>query len=332
VRMRGVAFAGLRHDHIFAFYRQIKDRDDLYVTGAWEEDSDAEKAAKKVIKEPLYPDYESLLADPRVDIVAIGDYYGKRGKLIHRALETGHPVISDKPLCTDLGELQKIAALSAEKALPVGCLLDLREDGCLQRAARLIAEGELGEIRAVHFTAQHPLNYGVRPGWYFEGGKHGGTFNDIAIHGLDAVRWMTGSGYQKTLFARQWNCYAEKEPAFRDSAHFSGLLENGAALTGDVSYAAPSPVGFSLPGYWRFTVWGSRGMLECKAGGRSVLLARAGEKEACEVKPLDSAKRVLEAFLEEVEGGIGKNTESVLKASEDALSLQKYADRFGIKE
>jgi len=323
--MPRIAFAGLRHDHIFAFYRQVKDAG-LPVSGAWEPDPAAMESARLVISEPFYPDYETLLADPQTDIVAVGDYYGVRGSRIIAALKAGHPIISDKPLCTSLAELDEIAAISREKRLPVGCLLELREDGALRKAAWLVADGEIGNIRAVHFTAQHPLNYGLRPSWYFEEGKHGGTFNDIAVHGLDAVTWMTGFGYAKTLFARQWNAYAEREPHFCDSAHFSGLLTNGAALTGDVSYAAPSPAAFSLPSYWRFTLWGERGMIECRLGGDHILIARSGQKP-CEIPALGKGKTVLDIFLEEVSSASFVNTESVLSASRMALELQQYADQ-----
>jgi predicted dehydrogenase len=66
----------------------------------------------------------------------------------------------------------------------------------------------LGKIKTAAFTGQHPLNWGVRPGWYFEEGKHGGTFNDIAIHGVDAISWIAGCKWAKTLYARDrasWN-------------------------------------------------------------------------------------------------------------------------------
>ena len=33
--------------------------------------------------------------------------------------------------------------------------------------------------------------------WYFEEGKHGGTINDIAIHGIDLVRYLTGKNVTK---------------------------------------------------------------------------------------------------------------------------------------
>ena len=110
-----------------------------------------------------------------------------------------------------------------------------------QSAERLVRSGELGEIHAVNFTGQHPLNYGTRPLWYFDRRLHGGTFNDLAIHGLDAVSMITGLSYARTLCARQYNAFAREEPSFPDCAQLMGEYENGAGLIADVSYSAPAP-------------------------------------------------------------------------------------------
>lgn len=322
-----IAFAGLRHSHILTLYHSIKAREDMQVIGAWEEDPTVAAQMASVITEPFYDSYEQLLADPQVDIIAIGDYYGIRGKRILQALRAGHPVISDKPLCTSLQELAEIEQLCNEKQLPVGCLFELRDDGALRQAAKIIHAGEIGDIRAVQFTAQHPLNYGVRPGWYFEEGKHGGTFNDIAIHAIDAIAWLAGSQYSKTLFARQWNAYAECEPHFKDSAVFHGLLENGAAISGDVSYAAPSGVGFSLPSYWRFTLWGSKGWLECRVGDSELLVAHSGDTTVSTAAAEPVTHNLVDAFLDEVLAQcVGANTQEVISASRAVLHLQQYAD------
>ncbi|MBR2407062.1 MAG: Gfo/Idh/MocA family oxidoreductase [Clostridia bacterium] len=321
-----IAFAGLRHDHIYSLYNEAKAHPDLTVVGAWEEQPVFAEEAKSTISEPFYDSYEALLADPTVDIVAIGDYYGIRGQRVLQALRAGKAVITDKPLCTSLEELDEIEKLSREKSIPVGIQLELRDDPVLQLAEKIVASGELGEIRSVTFTAQHPLNYGVRPGWYFEEGKHGGTFNDIAIHAMDALTWIAGSAYDKTLFARQWNDYATEVPQFKDSAQFNGLLANGAAVMGDVSYAGPKAA-FGLPSYWRFTFWGTKGWLECKAGGSTVAVASAADDKPRTLEAEQPVKRALDGFLREVRAGVSAdNTAGCIAASRAALKLQRYAD------
>ncbi len=322
-----IAFAGLRHSHIYSLYNEVKEHPELTVIGAWEELPEAAEAAREVITETFYESYEALLADPNVDIVAIGDYYGIRGQRVCQALRAGKAVITDKPLCTSLEELETIEKLSREKGIPVGIQLELQDDAVFQLAEEIIRGGELGEIRSVQFTAQHPLSYGVRPQWYFEEGKHGGTFNDIAIHAMDAMTWITGNAYDKTLFARQWNDFATEVPQFKDCAQFNGVLVNGAAVAGDVSYAAPSPSAFGLPSYWRFTFWGTKGFLECKQGGTTATVAVAGDKTPRVVEAKPPVKRALEGFLREVrEGKPSENTMSCLKATRAALTLQRFAD------
>lgn len=324
-----IAFAGFRHDHIVTLYNEAKAHPELTVVGAWEEVPEFAEEAKKVFEEPFYDSYEALLADPSVDIVAIGDYYGIRGARVLQALRAGKAVITDKPLCTSLEELDEIEKVSKEKSIPVGIQLELRDNPTLQKAQQLILGGEIGEVRSVMFTAQHPLNYGVRPGWYFEEGKHGGTFNDIAIHGMDALTWITGHAYEKTLFARQWNDCAKEEPQFKDGAQFNGLLDNGAAVMGDVSYIRPGSA-FSLPSYWRFTFWGTKGFIEFCARTPSLTVALAGESQPHVIEAGEPIKRALDGFLTEVKNGApAENTASCLAATRICLMLQRFADQQG---
>lgn len=324
-----IAFCGLRHGHILSLYALAKKNPEVHVVGAWEADDAARALAREQIAEPFYESYEALLCDPRVEIVAVGDYYGVRGQRVIEALSAGKHVLCDKPICTRLNELDEIERLCREKGLKVGCMLDLRYDPALRLARDLVQGGELGEIHAINFTGQHPLDYGRRPMWYFEEGKHGGTFNDLAIHGLDAVRLITGLTYRRTLCARQYNAFAHEQPNFLDCAQLLGEYENGAGLLADVSYSAPSGVAFELPGYWRFSFWGEKGMLECRLGEGSVLLAPSGGP----VTRLD-APPVEEDCLAELLRAI-RGEETVFPANDAlistrvALEIQRFADEQG---
>src|SRR5207248_6675850 len=114
-------------------------------------------------------------------------------------------VISDKPICTRIAELERIEDLAKENHRALSAQLDLRDSGAFITARRLIREGAIGEIHTVVFTAQHPLFLDKRPKWYFEPGKHGGTLNDIAIHATDLIPWMTGRKLIEVTAARAWN-------------------------------------------------------------------------------------------------------------------------------
>ena len=176
-----LAFAGFRHSHIIGLYNTAKNSADVVITGCFEEDENALENAKKNGIEFTYNSYNEILNDVNVDAVAIGDYYGKRGSMIIEALKAGKHIICDKPLCTSLSELAEIEKLTKEKNLKVSCMLDLRYLPQIPKVIDLINNGEIGEVATISFTGQHHLDYGNRPGWYFEEGKHGGTINDISI-------------------------------------------------------------------------------------------------------------------------------------------------------
>ena len=164
--VKKVAFIGLRHGHITSLYQRIKKDSRFEIVAVCEEDAQAAKmAAESWNIETTHTDFNAMLAEVEFDILAVGDYYGIRGQLIIRALKAGKHVIADKPICTSLAELAQIRTLSAEKKLKVACMLDLRYDGAIRTAKKLVEAGRLGKIHAMSFTGQHPLSSGTRPMW-----------------------------------------------------------------------------------------------------------------------------------------------------------------------
>ena len=204
----------------------------------------------------------------------------------------------------------------------------------------MVADGILGEIGCINMTAQHPLLYGSRPMWYFANGMHGGTINDIAIHGVDIVRFITGLGIKNITAARTWNHFAIAEPSFRDCGQFMIELDNGAGFIADVSYAAPASCGFSLETYWRLTFWGTKGVAEYKMKGygsvgidddSAVLLQVAldGDQGFSPTMTLKSYNVTgLGEFMREINGDhdLLIDTHEVIRTSRDVLLIQAAAN------
>ncbi len=326
-----IAIAGFRHSHIYSIYNLAKSTPDVHVCAAYEADAEARSQAEKYIGKNIFADsYDELLENPAIDAIAVGDFYSARGGLVIRALKAGKHVISDKPLCTSPDELSEIKALARETGLKIGCMLDLRYTSEALAAKRIFNSGALGEIRTLAFTGQHPLNYGTRPSWYFEKGKHGGTINDIAIHGIDLVRYLTELEVSEPLFAYCRNAFAESEPDFPDCAQFLAKLSNGAGLMADVSYALPKSIGFSPEPVWRFTFWGSRGMLEINHSRHTVYFAPEGanQPEIIEASRSDCADNFLTDFIADISGRpAALNTAEVLRSAEETLNIQLAVKR-----
>jgi len=223
-----LAFAGLRHAHIFCLYNLAKELPGVEIVAACEEDEASYNEIKnKGLVILTHSSIDRMLDDVECDAVAVGDYYSKRGQIIIKALTKGKHVISDKPICTSLEELDKIKKISGEKNLKIGCMFDLRDSQRIIALKNIIRSGSLGEINNIIFGGQHPLTLGVRPGWYFEDGKQGGTFNDIAVHAIDLLPWLTGLSFDSIVAARTWNAFAKPYPDFMDSAQVMMTMSNG---------------------------------------------------------------------------------------------------------
>lgn len=323
-----IAIVGCRHGHIFALYSLIKESTRAEFAGAYEADAATREAAEKTHGMTFpYATLEEVLADDSVDAVAIGDYYAIRGSHAIAALRAGKHVIADKPLCTSEEELAEIERLATERGLSVGLMLDLRYNGNVLAAKALIEEGTLGRIHNVQFGGQHPLQYGTRPGWYFEEGKHGGVINDIAVHGIDLLTYLTGQTVAKVNAARTYNAYAREVPHFLDCGQCMLTLSEGAGVLADVSYSAPNSMGYTYPYYWEFHVWGERGMLSFNVPTPGVTLCLDGETAPRTVAAAEPCGNVLDTFLDEIEGKPAlMTTKETIAVSRATLAIQRVAD------
>jgi predicted dehydrogenase len=327
-----IAFAGFRHGHIFSLLHLARERPDIEIVAACEEDektrSELAASGKAAI---THSSYHEMLDQVACDAVAVGDYYGKRGAILIEALQRGKHVISDKPICTSLTELDEIEKLAGQKNRVVGCQLDMRNAPTTLETRRLIQSGTIGDVHAIFVGGQHPLMYGKRPGWYFEADKHGGTINDIAIHAIDAIPWITGMKFAEVTAARAWNARLPESPDFQDAAQFMAKLSNGCGMLCDVSYLAPDACGYSIPQYWRMTFWGSKGMLESTLTANQIALYRNTAKSAEVIVAKEGQSGgYLESFLREIRGeksDLHLSSADVLAASRTTLRIQEAADK-----
>ena len=318
-----IAFAGLRHGHIFVLYDMARENPLFDITGAFEEDPDARQAAEARGVDRFYESYDALLSDPEVEAVALGGCYAHRGGMAIRALRAGKHVIADKPLCTSPEELDTIETLAKERGLQVSCMFTMRFEKKIRAVKALVESGALGEVNNVYFGGQHPLQYGRRPMWYFEEGKHGGVINDIAIHGIDVLRYALGLSVEKICAARCWNKFAAKEPHFKDSAQLMLTAQNGAGILADVSYAIPDGVEFGLPWYWQFYIWGTKGTIRFSLNEEKSYYYLSGQKEPILLEEAEVPEDYLTDFIRQ-SGAL--TMEDVFAATRATLEAQRCSE------
>lgn len=324
-----LSFIGFRHAHITALYRLARQRGDIEIVAACEEDAATRNALRGGDIEITHDRYASMLRDIDFNVAACGDYYSIRAERLLQAIEAGKHVLGDKPLCARLEELGQIEQAASSRNLCVGCMLDLPDFAPYQTLHAIVRGGRIGEVHTVSFAGQHPLFYGTRPQWYFEEGKHLGTLNDIAVHGIDLIPWITGRRIVEITAARAWNAKAKMAPFFQDGAQAMFRLDNDGGVFGDVSYLNPDSHGYGLPSYWRIAIHGTEGYAETAINDTAVRLFRDGEA-ACEI-PVGEPRTggYLDDFLAEIAGKPnydGLHKARVFRSTRTALLTQQAAD------
>jgi predicted dehydrogenase len=323
-------FAGLRHPHGWAIWNRIRNHPGCRLAGVCEED---EQTRTELEQRPdvsrVYSNYENMLEAVPSEVVATADYYGNRGRIVIRALEDGRHVLADKPICASLEELEQIADLIGSRGLVLGCELDLRAIPQFHQARDLIQADEIGEIHAIQFGGQHPFFCYQRADWYLDKATYGGVINDIGIHGIDILQWMTGMPFTKVVAARNWPAFRIGGSPFRDAAQMMLTMQNGCGVLGDVSFVMPRSSGFRLPYYWEFTFWGSNGILRMGLNRSTLDIVREGSTDVAEIPVRqESVPDYFDHFLNELGGtATDLDTATILDASRKALTVQLAADR-----
>jgi predicted dehydrogenase len=94
-------------------------------------------------------DYAALLADPEIDAVYIALPNSQHVGWTLRALRAGKHVLVEKPMALTAEDVRAVAAEAAEAGRTVMEAFMYRHHPQQQRAAELLAAGEIGELRVV---------------------------------------------------------------------------------------------------------------------------------------------------------------------------------------
>nr|WP_316651397.1 Gfo/Idh/MocA family oxidoreductase [uncultured Gellertiella sp.] len=119
-------------------------------------------------------------------------------------LAAGKHVLCEKPLATSHGQAQEMADLAKAAGVINMVNLTYRNVPALQKAAQLVANGEIGTIR--HFEASYLQSWLTQPAWgdwhtesqwlWRLSKAHGskGVLGDVGIHIIDFATFIIGSG------------------------------------------------------------------------------------------------------------------------------------------
>lgn len=143
-----------------------------------------------------YPDYTFLLQDKTIDVIDVMTPHYLHKECIAAALKVRKTVICEKPVTTNLRDLDSIITLSHKFKKNVYIKQYLRFSKAYQKARELISKNVIGKPYLVQctFTGTALNDHTDTNTWRankYEAG--GGVFMDIGIHMLDLLIYFFGN-------------------------------------------------------------------------------------------------------------------------------------------
>ena len=185
-------------------------------------------------------DYERVLADPEVDVVAIATPIGTHFELARAALEAGKHVFVEKPLAASWEEGDELVRRASERGLVLMPGHTFLYSPPVQLVKELIDSGELGDI---YFVSTSRVNLGLHQ-------SDASVVWDLGPHDFSILQyWLGEAPTHVTALSR--GCVIPDTPdvAFVNVEYGSGVIAHV-----ELAWLAPSKLR-------RTTVVGSRKMV-----------------------------------------------------------------------
>jgi len=261
------AAIGLDHRHIYEQVGRLLEIG-CECAGYWTA-GDPEPLAGFVKRYPTLnrvDDPSVLYTDPRIQLIVTAAVPSDRANIAMRAMEAGKDVMTDKPGCTTLEQLDALRATVARTGRIWSINFSERfEVPAVQRAGELVQAGRIGKVVQTLGLGPHRLNRPTRPDWFFEPDRYGGILTDIASHQIDQFLYFTGSDDAEIVSSSVANHVNPETPALEDFGELV-LRSTGASRTahGYVRVDWYTPDGLPTWGDGRLTLLGTEGYIELR--------------------------------------------------------------------
>ena len=213
-----VGYGGMGSWHV----KHMLESDVVECAGIW----DIDEARRRKAEENgvhAYSSLEDLLADKSVDIVTVATPNEWHMPIAIQAMEAGKHVISEKPVCMDHTELEKIIAASNRTGMLFTTHQNRRWDCDYLMMKDVYASGKLGRVYNVE--SRYHGSRGIPGDWRGHKEHGGGMMLDWGVHLIDQ---MVGIVYDRKIERIYCRCdhitNSEVDDGFKLDLYFEGDL------------------------------------------------------------------------------------------------------------
>ena len=324
-----IGIMGVHYGHIGGMVKAALQAPQAEMVGLVEANDDLYQQYSGEGSIPRYHSLEEMLAEARPELVLEGVLHAEKAALVEACARSGAHILLDKPLCRTLQDWERIRNAVDQHGIQLSMWFTARSYPPFIALRQAVLEGELGEIVSLISTHPHKLNRASGPSWYFDPDQYTGTFHDVACHGVDQVRWLTGAeciGVHALQTCKKFTA----DPPLIDHVQASFQLSNGslATLTADWLTPQDSP----SFGDTRFILMGTRGSAQLRAYAGDDLLIISDQTGVRQAElPADRGA----IFVEDMIAALERSDEffiptgDVLAVSKACLVAQESARRKG---
>lgn len=196
--------------------------------------------------------WEAVVADKQVDVVAITLPTPTHADVTVRALEAGKHVLCEKPMALTLAECDRMIAAAERTGRTLMIAQCIRFWPQYELIKQYVDQGRVGAVRFVSLRRLSSPPGHSAGGWMMDASQSGGVLFDLHVHDIDYAQHLLGM--PATLSAQGW-----RRPSGRiDHVVATYTYSDGrcASLEGAWSYSEPWPFEMAI------TVLGETGTLD----------------------------------------------------------------------
>lgn len=301
-----VCFIGACGHHEQAL-RYLRTRKDVEICG-FAPGSIHENRTYSIAKDiPFYENYAEMLESLKPDLAVVSPVFALTGRIIIECANRGINVFSEKPVASSLEELELVEKAVKNSGIKFSAMHYLRYEPAFYHGARLVRNGEIGEVRMV--TAQKSYKFATRPDWYYNRSLYGGTIPWVGIHAIDWIYHFT-----------QKNFISVSSQSYGNSPEMAGIcqfkMEDDVLCSVNIDYYRPAAE--EIHGDDRIRVVGTKGTLEVRDS--KIYLANS---EWTTVLNPTSAPELLEEFID---GKVSITPDEIFYITKVVIAARDSAD------
>jgi len=314
--MTGIGMLSCGHVHTKGYCKNVADRDDAKLVAVWDDMPKRGRAFADEYGAEFMGDLSAAVAREDVDGFIICSENTRHLPLLTEAIPAGKPIFCEKPFTTTTSDAAEALALIRKHGAKVMMGYVQPFTAAVRGAAKLLAEGALGEVTRARFVNAHHAAYGrwfdsAEVAWFADPDlAGGGAFMDMGTHAVHAIRTLLGPVRRVLASIRNVSGVYSKV----DDCGIALLEhESGAVSTCEASWVRTGgPTGLEITG----------STATLFPDGKGGFLYAAPEESAKPVEPGQAAPTQVDRLIATIRGEVSdKDLSDDLACSADAVAI-----------